>query len=181
MRVHEPSGTQCIVTANIVMLWLWILFLSNLTRAPRERHEVEYNLLRACLRHDECRTSPWTLPPPPPPVINMRRCELREISFEQALQHLLSQRSEVAKQLQAPIITQHQVYLPLRYRVVMGGIVRGECPSKIDRGKCPGGNCPGGMSGGEVSRGENVRFPPRRAISTCWEVAEMEFGLYGAD
>jgi len=111
----------------------------------------------------------------------MRRCELREISFEQALQHLLSQRSEVAKQLQAPIITQHQVYLPLRYRVVMGGIVRGECPSKIDRGKCPGGNCPGGMSGGEVSRGENVRFPPRRAISTCWEVAEMEFGLYGAD
>ena len=82
-------------------------------------------------------------------IINVRRCELRDISFEQALQHLLSQRSEEAKQLQAPIITQHQVYLPLRYRVVMGGIVRGGCPSKIDRGKCPGGTVRGEMSGGE--------------------------------
>ena len=32
-----------------------------------------------------------------------------EISFEQALQQLFGQRSEEAQQLQAPIITQHQV------------------------------------------------------------------------
>ena len=62
-------------------------------------------------------------------IINVRRYE---ISFEQELQHvLLSQRSEEAKQLQAPIITQHQV---------MGG-------------ELSGGNVLVKLTGG------NVRFP----------------------
>src|SRR6218665_1409052 len=67
---------------------------------------------------------------------------------------------------------------------ILGGIVRGKCPTQNGRGNCPGGNCPGGIvQGGNILHPVQVMrcrhavlscSPPLLALSYCQSQAWTE-------
>src|SRR6218665_3448748 len=60
---------------------------------------------------------------------------------------------------------------------ILGGIVRGKCPTQNGRGNCPGGNCPGGNCPGGIVQGELSYTPVNYVTTNRTKIQYNDVGL----